>query len=95
MPLSEVQGSWIASYLEGDYALPGRTALLRDIADDQASMRKRYVASKRHTIQVDFDDYFFDLARERKRGGARAKTRGFALPVAPRAAALKGEALAA
>ena len=49
-------------------------------------MRKRYVASKRHTIQVDFDDYFFDLARERKKGAERARARGFALPVARRAA---------
>jgi thioredoxin reductase len=95
MPLSEVQGAWIASYLEGTYALPGRTALLRDIAEDQAAMRKRYVASKRHTIQVDFDDYLFDLARERRKGEQRARHRGFALPVPPRAAAVDREAVAA
>ena len=28
--------------------------------------------SKRHTIQVDFDDYMLDLKRERKRGARRA-----------------------
>ena len=28
-------------------------------------MRRRYVASKRHTMQVDFDDYLFELKRER------------------------------
>ena len=28
-----------------------------DIQADQSAMRARYVASKRHTIQVDFDDY--------------------------------------
>jgi cation diffusion facilitator CzcD-associated flavoprotein CzcO len=87
MPLSEVQGAWIAAYLEGSYALPGRSELLRDIAADQAAMQKRYVASKRHTIQVDFDDYLFDVARERRKGAERARTRGFALPVPRRAAA--------
>jgi hypothetical protein len=35
-------------------------------------MRRRYVASKRHTMQVDYDDYLFELRRERKRGAARA-----------------------
>ena len=37
-------------------------------------MRKRYVASKRHTIQVDFDDYLFDTrarAQERRRSAPR------------------------
>ena len=48
-------------------------------------MFKRYVASKRHTMQVDFDDYLADLAKERRRGAERARARGFALPVPPRA----------
>ena len=37
-------------------------------------MRRRYVASKRHTIQVDFYPYLRRSRRERKRrgrGGAR------------------------
>ena len=38
-------------------------------------MRKRYVASKRHTIQVDFEDYLIGLERERKAGAARASAR--------------------
>jgi len=45
-------------------------------------MRKRYVSSKRHTIQVDFDDYLFDLAKERRAGAERARAAGFRLPVA-------------
>ena len=45
-------------------------------------MRKRYVASKRHTIQVDFDDYLRDArARARRAGAERARAAGFALPV--------------
>ncbi len=87
MPLSEIQGTWIASYLKGEYALPPVTQLRRDIAEDLAAMQSRYVASKRHTIQVDFDDYVFGIERERRTGASRARDRGFALPVAPRAAA--------
>jgi dimethylaniline monooxygenase (N-oxide forming) len=85
MPLAEVQGQWIADYLKGEYALPDPRALRRDIAADQQAMRKRYVASKRHTIQVDFDDYIHDLAKERRAGGDRARRLGFRLPVPSRA----------
>jgi dimethylaniline monooxygenase (N-oxide forming) len=46
-------------------------------------MRRRYVASPRHTMEVDFDDYLFALRRELKAGGRRAREAGFRLPVAP------------
>jgi dimethylaniline monooxygenase (N-oxide forming) len=42
-----------------------------DIARERRRMHKRYVASKRHTMQVDFDDYLADLAKERRRGAER------------------------
>jgi hypothetical protein len=46
---------------------------MRDwIRKDQAAMRKRYVSSKRHTIQVDFDEYLLKLAKERREGARRA-----------------------
>jgi dimethylaniline monooxygenase (N-oxide forming) len=86
MPVAEVQGQWIADYLKGEYALPSRRAMLRDIEADFAAMRRRYVASKRHTIQVDFDDYLRDVERERRAGSERARRQGFRLPVAPRTA---------
>ena len=38
-------------------------------------MRRRYVASKRHTMEVDFDDYLFALRRELKAGARRARAR--------------------
>jgi len=81
MPLAEAQGQWLAAYLKGEYALPEPGALRADIAADQKAMHKRYVASKRHTIQVDFDDYLVDLAKERAAGAARARARGNVLPV--------------
>src|SRR5205085_11813402 len=77
MPLAEAQGQWIADYLRGEYHLPARPALLQDIEDETAAMRKRYVASKRHTIQVDFDDYLHALGKERRAGAERARRRRF------------------
>lgn len=86
MPLAEAQSAWVGDYLRGEYALPSPAEVHRDIASDQAAMRKRYVASKRHTIQVDFDDYLYALDTERRAGVERARTRGFALPLPARSA---------
>jgi hypothetical protein len=94
MPLAEAQGSWLADYLRGRYHLPERRAMEAEIRRESARMRKRYVASKRHTIQVDFDRYLVDLARERRRGAERARTAGHALPVAARAGATPATTLA-
>jgi hypothetical protein len=58
--------------------------MLADLERERAVMRRRYVASKRHTMQIDYDDYLFDLKRERRRGAARAAksahVRGYAAP---------------
>jgi dimethylaniline monooxygenase (N-oxide forming) len=82
MPLAEAQAAWVGDYLVGDYALPGQTELRADIDAEQAAMRARYVASKRHTIQVDYDDYLHELTRERRAGAARARANGY-IPPAP------------
>jgi dimethylaniline monooxygenase (N-oxide forming) len=68
MPLAEAQSEWVCDHLTGRYALPPRAEMLADIERERAAMRRRYVASKRHTMQVDYDDYLFDLRRERRRG---------------------------
>jgi hypothetical protein len=86
MPLSEAQGQWIAAYLRGEYALPDSAALRQDMERERAKMFKRYVASKRHTMQVDFDNYLHALGRERRAGARRVREHGFRLPLAPRAA---------
>jgi dimethylaniline monooxygenase (N-oxide forming) len=86
MPLAEAQGAWVGDYLRGEYALPSPSELRADIARDQAAMKKRYVASKRHTIQVDFNDYLYALDAERRAGAERARARGFALPIPAHAA---------
>jgi cation diffusion facilitator CzcD-associated flavoprotein CzcO len=83
MPLAEAQGRWIASYLRGEYRLPPRGAMEADMRREHERMRRRYVASKRHTMEVDFDDYLFALRRELKAGARRAREAGFRLPVPP------------
>ena len=95
MPLAEAQGQWLADYLHGRYHLPPRRALEADIRREAERMRKRYVASKRHTIQVDFDRYLYELGKERRRGAERARATGFALPVPARVARTGAPAVAA
>lgn len=87
MPLAEAQGRWVASYLRGEYALPPRGEMDAEVRREHERMRRRYVASKRHTMEVDFDDYLFALRRELKAGAPRARQQGFRLPVTPRAGA--------
>ncbi len=43
-----------------------------DIARERKRMFSRYVASQRHTMQVDFEDYLAGVAAERRRGERRA-----------------------
>ena len=86
MPLAEAQSVWVCDYLEGRYALPPDHELRADIEEERRRMFKRYVASKRHTMQVDFDDYLAALAKERKQGAERARLAGYRPPVGARAA---------
>jgi hypothetical protein len=81
MPIAERQAEWIADLLEGSAALPPPDRMRRAIEREDRALRKRYVASTRHTIQVDFHSYMRTLARERKR--RRGVKR--ALPAANRA----------
>jgi hypothetical protein len=39
----------------------------KEIEAEEARMRKRFVASKRHTVEVDFYPYLREIQRERKR----------------------------
>ena len=73
-------------YLDGAYALPARADMDAAIRRDRDAMAKRYVASKRHTIQVDAQDYLHHLERERRAGGERARALGYPQPVGARAA---------
>ena len=73
MPIAEAQGKWLAKHLRGEYVLPDAAAMNRRIEEDRHAMFARYVPSKRHMMQVDFDDYLGDLAQELRRGAKRAR----------------------
>jgi dimethylaniline monooxygenase (N-oxide forming) len=75
MPLAHAQSEWIASHLRGEYALPERAAMRADMERERRMMFERYVPSARHTMQVDFDEYLLELAKERRRGEERAAAR--------------------
>jgi dimethylaniline monooxygenase (N-oxide forming) len=67
MPLAELQSEWVADLLTGKAALPPASEMRTEIADYERKMGKRFVTSKRHTIEVDFHPYSRELRRERKR----------------------------
>jgi dimethylaniline monooxygenase (N-oxide forming) len=66
MPLVEAQGRLFARYLNGEYELPER---------EREHVRRRFVATRRHTMQVDFDRYLEDLERELRAGHRRSGRR--------------------
>ncbi len=71
MPLAEAQAEWVADLLGGRGTLPAPAEMRAEISAADAKMKKRYVASKRHTIQVDFQPYLREIRRERKRAAQR------------------------
>jgi dimethylaniline monooxygenase (N-oxide forming) len=72
MPLAEAQSEWVAEIIAGHGTLPDRATMAREVAREQSEMKRRYVKSKRHTIQVDFESYLRTVSRERERSKARA-----------------------
>jgi thioredoxin reductase len=69
MPLAEAQSEWVADVIEGKAPLPSPREMKRIIAREDRRMRKRYAASRRHTMQVDFYQYLRTIRREQRRGG--------------------------
>jgi cation diffusion facilitator CzcD-associated flavoprotein CzcO len=78
MPLAEAQSEWVADMLEGESALPSRREMRRVVEREDRRMERRYVTSKRHTIQVDYFPYLRTISRERRRGRGRLVAAGLA-----------------
>jgi Flavin-binding monooxygenase-like len=85
MPIAEAQSQLVGEYLRGMYALPSAGEMRSDMARMMRRQRRRYLPSKRHTIQVDFSNYMVELSDEARAGAQRARANGFALPVLARA----------
>ncbi len=86
MPLAEAQSEWVGDILQGRARLPSPARMREVIAREDARMRERYVASKRHTIQVDFHPYLRTIERERRRGRLTGRLLG---PLADRSHELR------
>jgi dimethylaniline monooxygenase (N-oxide forming) len=72
MPIAEAQSEWIADLLTGRAALPPATEMRDEIGDYERWLDRRFVASKRHTVEVDFHPYLRQIRRERKRSAQPA-----------------------
>ncbi|XP_063056493.1 flavin-containing monooxygenase 5-like isoform X1 [Engraulis encrasicolus] len=64
MPISEMQSRWATRVFKGLNKLPPMTDMMKDIKCKEEDMAKRYVTSKRHTIQVDYVPYMDELAEQ-------------------------------
>jgi cation diffusion facilitator CzcD-associated flavoprotein CzcO len=71
MPLAEAQSEWVADLVDGEGALPSYDEMRQQIKAYDERVRARYVASKRHTIQVDFHAYLAEVRRERRESRRR------------------------
>lgn len=91
MPLAEIQSEWVADLIGGEGALPSYDEMRAQIREYDEQLRRRYVASKRHTIQVDFHRYMAEIERERRASRARAQGRP-ASPASPVARVGRGVA---
>ncbi len=67
MPLAEAQSEWVADLLTEGAGLPPANEMRAEIAAYERWMDKRFVSSKRHTIEVDFYPYLREIRRERRR----------------------------
>jgi dimethylaniline monooxygenase (N-oxide forming) len=72
MPLAEAQAEWIADLLAGRASLPAAAEMKREIAAEERKMNRRFVTSKRHTVEVDFHPYLRQLRHARKQAAQTA-----------------------
>ncbi len=75
MPLAEAQAKLIAEKLTGQYDLPHAGERKQRTERERAAMFARYVPSRRHTMQLDYDEYMTQLAHETEAGRKRARHR--------------------
>lgn len=80
MPLAEAQGAWVSEMLSGRYIAPPKSEIRRQMTREHERNKRQFYASPRHTMEVDFDRYLWDLARERGRGAQRANSQQGAAP---------------
>jgi len=64
MPVAEMQARWATSVLKNEITLPSPEKMYHSIAAYQDDLKKTYVKSPRHTLEVEFFPYMDVLARD-------------------------------
>ncbi|PWW79765.1 N-oxide-forming dimethylaniline monooxygenase [Tuber magnatum] len=64
MPVSEMQARWATSVLQGKIPLPSPERMREGIAAYQKDLKKVFVKSPRHTLEIEFFPYMDMLARD-------------------------------
>ena len=72
MPLAQAQSELVVKVLTGECELPSRRDMVKTMHDDDRRNKRQFYDSPRHTMQVDFDHYLWDLKREMRRGKVAA-----------------------
>jgi dimethylaniline monooxygenase (N-oxide forming) len=68
MPVAEAQAEWVADQLAGTYTLPSTAVMRAQIRREREARERQFVASPRHTMEIDFYAYLRGLRAERRRG---------------------------
>lgn len=68
MPLAEAQARLLVDLFTGRYRLPDPRRMRRQMTADHERFKRRFYPGARHTMEVDFDHYLWELRRERRRG---------------------------
>jgi hypothetical protein len=75
-PFAECQSKLAGRWLAGDWALPSPAQMEREIRRDERRFVKHYNRRPRHTMQLDFHVYDYDLRRRViPKGQQRARMR--------------------
>jgi cation diffusion facilitator CzcD-associated flavoprotein CzcO len=68
MPIAEAQARWVADTIAGTYRLPARERMVAQITRERETRQRQFVASPRHTMEIDFYTYLRGLRREQRSG---------------------------
>jgi cation diffusion facilitator CzcD-associated flavoprotein CzcO len=80
MPLAEAQAKLVAELLSFRYELPSLAERKQHTERYRRETLAKYVPSRRHTMQLDFEQYLHELRRETEAGRRRARTRAARSP---------------
>ncbi|MDY6941996.1 MAG: NAD(P)-binding domain-containing protein [Pseudomonadota bacterium] len=84
MPIADEQSKWMAAYLAGEYHTPPPEVMRQRMVDEHEATKRRYIKSRRHTIQINCQEYTYSLWRDLNEGRKRAALADHRLPVVNR-----------